>query len=111
MLDNGVLRWAYIPDAEDEPIDGFLIYFNGNVIWTVPASMRAFDLPDEWLNPVCGTSYDFSVGTVIGDYPDSFESPQSNSVTIEPQPGDCNRQVRVTFLTTGNPRHAIRWAL
>ena len=99
VLDNGVLRWAYIPDAEDEPIDGFLIYFNGNVIWTVPASMRAFDLPDEWLNPVCGTSYDFSVGTVIGDYPDSSESPQSNTVTIEPQSGDCNRQVRVTFLT------------
>lgn len=99
ILDDGVLRWSYIPDEEDEPIDGFLIYFNGNVVWTVPASTRAFDLPDEWLHPVCGTSYAFSVGSVIGDYPDSLESYQSNTVSIEPEPGNCNRQVRVTFLT------------
>lgn len=99
ILDNGVLRWSYIPDEEDDPIDGFLIYFNDNVVWTVPASERSYELSPEWLLPTCESNYSFSVGTVIGVYPVSRESPQSNTVTIEPQNETCSRRVRITFMT------------
>ena len=98
VLDGGSLRWEYIPDAEDDPIDGYLIYFNDNVVWEISSTSRSFALPAEWQRPVCDVIYNFSVGTVIGDYPDSRESPQSNVVSIETDPADCRRQVRVTFL-------------
>jgi LysM repeat protein len=98
-LADGTLRWNYSPTPEDDPIDGFLVYFNDNVVWTVPRDARSFRLPEEWNHPLCDVIYNFSVGSVIGVYPDSRESTRSNTVTVESDPDACNRQVRVTFLT------------
>ena len=68
------LRWEYEPGPDEEPIDGFRVYLNGNLQWVEPPGARESGLPYEWLNPPCGTTYTFAVTAFRLGFPDGPES-------------------------------------
>lgn len=92
------LRWDYEPPADEEPIDGFRIYLNDNLQWVEPADVRESNLPPEWYNPPCGTTYSFAVTAFRYGSPDGPESLPSVA-TLEQPLEDCSREVQITFLT------------
>jgi hypothetical protein len=92
------LLWDYEPQDDEEPIDGFRIYLNGNLQWVEPAEARASGIPPEWYYPPCGEQYSFYVDAFRGE----DWSPPSNFVfTPLSEPGDpgCDRTIIVTFDT------------
>lgn len=92
------LRWDYEPRADEEPIDGFRVYLNGNLQWVEPTDSRESMLPYEWFNPPCGTTYNFSVTAYRVGLPDGPESFPAVVILEQPQE-DCAREVLITFLT------------
>ena len=100
------LSWDYTPNPEEPPISGFIIYMNGNLMWTVAADQLFTNLPPEWLRPPCGESYAFEVSAYRNELPDGPESYPSEppAVIAGPEPGaaGCEREVIVVFdkLTT-----------
>lgn len=94
------LRWEYEPrsDPPEEPIDGFRIYLNGTLQWVEPADVRDSNLPPEWYNPPCGTTYTFAVTAFRHGSPDGPESLPSIAILEQPTEG-CTREVQITFLT------------
>lgn len=98
-LDNrrNSLRWDYEPQPDEEPIDGFRIYLNGNLQWVEPADARESMLPYEWFNPPCGTTYIFSVTAYRIGLPDGPESLPS-IVRLEQEAENCQREIMITFL-------------
>ena len=107
------LKWEYLPEEDEEPIDGFRVYLNGNLQWVEPADARESGIPYEWFNPPCGSSYNFAVTAFRIGYPDGPES--YPGITILNQPlEDCQREIQITFLTLetfdlgGDGRHEDR---
>ncbi len=107
------LQWDYLPEEDEEPIDGFRFYLNGNLQWIENARARETRLPHEWFNPPCETTYIFSVTAFRVGYPDGPESfPGITSARNEEE--DCNRRIQITFLTLethnlgGDGRHEDR---
>ena len=92
------LRWDYEPRPDEEPIDGFRIYLNGNLQWVEPPDSRESGLPYEWFHPPCGTRYAFSVTAFRLGFPDGPESFPSYAF-IETPLEDCTREIQITFLT------------
>lgn len=91
------LRWDYEPEADEEPIDGFRVYLNGNLQWVELADDRESGLPYEWLLPPCGSTYTFGVTAFRYGFPDGPES--FPGVTMINTPADeCNREVLINFL-------------
>ncbi len=91
------LRWDYEPEADEEPIDGFRIYLNGNLQWVELTDQRESGLPYEWLLPPCGSTYTFGVTAFRFGFPDGPES--FPGVTMINTPVDeCNREVLINFL-------------
>jgi hypothetical protein len=87
------LHWNY---PEEEEIDGFRIFVNGELQWTEPPDARQSYLPYEWLNPPCSHIYYIYVDAFIGE----DWSPQSNLLTIRggvPGSDECNRTLVVEF--------------
>jgi hypothetical protein len=87
------LHWRY-PD--EEPIDGFRIFLNGELQWTEPAHARDSNLPYEWLHPPCGQTYEFTVDAI---FEDDWSYP-SNTVSVhggDPGSEDCDRTLIVEF--------------
>ncbi len=94
------LRWDYEPEEDEEPIDGFRFYLNGNLQWVEPADSRETGLPYEWLTPPCGARYGLSVSAYRYGYPDGPESlPAMPPVIIETPLEGCKREVQITFHT------------
>ncbi len=92
------LRWDYLPRPDEEPIDGFRIYLNGNLQWIEPADSRESGLPYEWFNPPCGSVYTFGVTAYRLGFPDGPESYPGE--TFLGQRGvNCNREIQIEFLT------------
>ena len=92
------LRWDYVPDEDEEPIDGFRIYLNGNLQWVEMADARESGLPYEWLVPPCDTTYTFGVTAFRFGFPDGPES--FPGVTMINTPAEnCNREIQINFLT------------
>jgi len=98
-LDNrrNSLRWDYEPQPEEEPIDGFRIYLNGNLQWVERSDSRESMLPYEWFNPPCGTAYIFSVTAYRIGLPDGPESLPS-IVRLQQEVENCQREIAITFL-------------
>ena len=92
------LRWDYEPEADEEPIDGFRIYLNGNLQWVETRDARESGLPYEWLTPPCGSTYTFGVTAFRFGYPDGPESFPGITMTSTPVE-DCNRELQINFLT------------
>jgi LysM repeat protein len=90
------LRWEYQPRPDEEPIDGFRIYLNGNLQWVEPADARESPLPYEWLNPPCGSTYTFGVTAFRIGFPDGPESIPSLALLNQPLE-DCNREIQIIF--------------
>ncbi len=91
------LRWDYETHSDEEPIDGFRIYLNGNLQWVERASSRESRLPSEWFNPPCGSTYLFSVTAYRIGIPDGPESIPSTA-RLEQEAQNCQREIMITFL-------------
>ncbi|MDZ4132722.1 MAG: Ig-like domain-containing protein [Dethiobacteria bacterium] len=91
------LRWDYEPQPDEEPIDGFRIYLNGNLQWVEPADSRESMLPYEWFNPPCGTNYVFAVTAYRIGIPDGPESLPA-IYRLEQEAENCQREIMITFL-------------
>ena len=97
------LRWDYTPNTEPaaEPeIDGFLVFLNDNLVFEVGVDERESRLPEEWLAPPCGETYDFTLRAFHRPYPDGAYSDASSTVTIaggEPGTEACNREFLVAL--------------
>ena len=94
--DNRTLEWDYNPRADELPIDGFHIYLNGNLQFSVDEDTRISRLPVEWFEPPCGEPYTFSVTAyrIEGD-----DWPESYHASVDFAQEDCTRQVEVTFVS------------
>ncbi|MFN2281564.1 MAG: LysM peptidoglycan-binding domain-containing protein, partial [Anaerolineales bacterium] len=95
--EEGTLEWDYVP-VEDEPIDGFRIYLNGTLQWSVDADARSTRLPPEWFRPPCAWIYTFGVTSYRIEFPDGPESDPPAEVDLEQPREGCMRLMRVTFL-------------
>ena len=95
--EQGTLEWDYVPD-EDEPIDGFRIYLNGSLQWSVDAGARSTSLPPEWFHPPCAWIYTFGVTSYRIEFPDGPESDPPAEFALEQPREGCMRLMRVTFL-------------
>ncbi len=95
--EDGTLEWDYEPDPE-QPVDGFRIYLNGNLMWAVDEEARSTRLPPEWFRPPCAWTYTFGVTSYRIEFPDGPESdPPEEFALTQPREG-CMRLMRVTFL-------------
>jgi LysM repeat protein len=92
------LRWDYEPRPDEESIDGFRVYLNGNLQWVEPPDARESGLPYEWFNPPCGSTYTFAVTAFRIGYPDGPESLPAIAILNQPLE-DCTREIQITFLT------------
>jgi hypothetical protein len=97
------LRWEYEPPEPAEGVrtaDGFLVFLNDGLVWTVGSEARESRLPDEWFTPPCNEEYVFTVRAFVDPYPEGPYSMPSNEVTIageEAGPEGCTRDFLVTF--------------
>lgn len=91
------LIWEHNPPAGATPIDGFRIYLNGNLQWVEPANSSYSILPNEWLNPPCGTVYTFGVSAYrLG--PGGSES-YPGEASLGQRLADCTREIQIEFLS------------
>jgi hypothetical protein len=92
------LTWDYFPEPDEEEIDGFRIYLNGNLQWVESVDSRETGIPYEWFYPPCGSTYTFAVTAFRIGYPDGPESLPSIDILHQPLEG-CTREIHITFLT------------
>lgn len=92
------LAWDYLPEEDEEPIDGFRIYLNGTLQWVEGPEDRASGIPYEWFNPPCGSVYTFSVTAFRIGFPDGPES-FPGLASIEQPLEDCHREIQIAFLS------------
>jgi LysM repeat protein len=92
------LRWDYEPEPEEESIDGFRVYLNGNLQWVEPPDARESGLPYEWFHPPCGVTYTFAVTAYRIGFPDGPESYPAIALINTPEEG-CSREIFITFDT------------
>ncbi len=95
---NRTLEWDYSPDDDEDPIDGFRIYLNGNLQWVEDPEARETGIPYEWFNPPCGSNYTFGVSAFIIEFPDGPESYPGLTIINQPLE-DCNREILIVFTT------------
>lgn len=93
----GTLEWDYEPDPE-QPVDGFRIYLNGNLMWVVDEEARSTRLPPEWFRPPCAWTYTFGVTSYRIEFPDGPESDPPAEFDLTQPRENCMRLMRVTFL-------------
>jgi hypothetical protein len=112
---GGYLTWDYLPEDDDEPIDGFLIFLNDTLVLHEGPDAARTPLPDPWLFPYCGEEYEFTVVAYISPYDEGDHSVpreeweedyQGDRVTVsggEPGSAECDRVYHISFLslTTG----------
>ena len=95
------LSWGYYPEPDEDPINGFAVYLNGNLQWTERYRDQfrfVSDLPPEWLRPPCGEQYIFTVTAFGPGFPDGPESrPAAPPVIIDTPEDECEVEVMVTF--------------
>ena len=97
---SGALTWDYLPRAGEEAITGFRVYLNGTLQWVEDASARQSELPPEWFNPPCGSTYTFAVTAYRFDLPDGPESPPGEASLTAPTEGEgCRVQIALNFTT------------
>ena len=95
--EDRLLEWDYDPD-EEQPIDGFRIYLNGNLQWVEDPEARETGIPSEWFNPPCGSTYTFGVSAFEIDFPDGPESYPGLTIINQPLES-CNKEILITFQT------------
>ncbi|NOH10547.1 MAG: hypothetical protein HND51_02785 [Chloroflexi bacterium] len=106
--EHSFLHWSYQPNTDpepEEPIDGFLVFINETLVFTVPAEERFTPLPDAWLHPPCGDDYIITMRAYHHPYPEGdYSYPSSGLEVSSGELGDesCNTEFVVTFtrLTT-----------
>lgn len=92
------LRWDYNPREDEDSIDGFRIYLNGNLQWVEPPNSLEAGLPYEWFNPPCGTRYTFLVTAFRYGFPDGPESMPALAF-VETPAENCTREIQINFVT------------
>jgi LysM repeat protein len=95
------LHWDYTPNPEELLINGFRIYLNETLQWSVGSAARQTELPPEWLRPPCGDEYVLSVsaykGWGVADVHESMLA--SPPITIVTPPDECQRQIEINFIS------------
>ena len=101
--------WDVGEDQAGIGVTGFMIYVNNVLVFQKgPASARAARIPDTWLNPPCGASYEFTIRAYRPPYPDGDYSEASEPLILPdpsgPEQTDCAPEFVVEFhtVTTGN---------
>ena len=99
---NHTLTWSY-----DDPVDGFAIFLNNQLQFTVSGSRRGIAIPPQWFDVPCNTTYYFTMVAFQDSYPDGAYSDPSEYVFLTGgEPGDleCPLSIVIAFqtLTTGN---------
>ncbi|MBN1428948.1 MAG: LysM peptidoglycan-binding domain-containing protein [Anaerolineae bacterium] len=103
---TALLWWDYVPNEDEPSIDGFRVYLNGNLMWTIDkqryphywgdAYFHAF--PKQWMHPPCGEEYTVSVTAWRAE--DDAESGISvPPITFESSAEDCAYRGYITFKT------------
>jgi hypothetical protein len=100
------LTWQW--DGDETTIDGFRIYLNDSLQWTVDRGIRSTSLPAAWINPPCDETYRFHVTAYEGPLGVGIESISSDPVVFEGDPCDdvwyvTFDQTRFTSLTADFP--------
>ncbi len=96
------LMWDYEPEEDELPIDGFIIYLNGTLQWTVPAERHFSDVPSQWFRPPCGETYEFTVSAYRVHPITGYESYPSEGLSFyTADVGDpiCNQTYLFSFNT------------
>lgn len=95
------LHWDYAPRPDEPGIEGFRIYLNGTLQWSVRGSnVRQSDIPPEWFQPPCGDEYQLSVSAYRYGHPDGPESVLAMPpVSIVTPPDQCQKRIEVTFIS------------
>lgn len=95
------LHWDYEPRPDEPGIEGFRIYLNGTLQWSVRGSnVRQSDLPPEWFRPPCGDEYQLSVSAYRYGHPDGPESVLAMPpVSMVTPPDQCQKRIEVTFIS------------
>lgn len=95
------LHWDYEPRPDEAGIEGFRIYLNGTLQWSVRNSeARQSDIPPEWFHPPCGDEYQLSVSAYRYGYPDGPESVLATPpVSIVTPPDECQKRIEITFVS------------
>lgn len=98
--DDHLLLWDYVPREREDTINGFHIYLNGNLQWSVPPEARETGLPEEWFQIPCGMTYTYEVEAyrLVAEEPYSYESGRGE-VELHQETEDCTRTVQVIFTT------------
>ncbi len=76
------LMWDYEPADDELPIDGFIIYLNGNLQWTESAERHFSDVPSQWFRPPCGEIYAFTVSAYRENPVTGYESYPSDELSF-----------------------------
>lgn len=97
---NDLLLWDYVPQVGENAINGFHIYLNGSLQWSVPPEARETSLPEEWFQIPCGMTYTYEVEAyrLVAEEPYSYESARGE-VELHQETEDCTRTVQVIFTT------------
>ena len=102
--DPVALLWDHNPAPGEVPASGFLIYLNGNLIWTERAdrlmgSTHYTVLPAQWQHPPCSEQYVITVSAWRPGGTDGYESPTADPPIVYETPAeDCVRRAQITFL-------------
>jgi len=95
------LHWDYEPRPDEPGIEGFRIYLNGTLQWSLRGDdVRQTDIPPEWFHPPCGDEYQLSISAYRSGHPDGPESvlamPPVSIVTPSDQ---CQKSIEITFIS------------
>jgi len=96
--DGTTLTWDYFPLPDEEPIDGFKVYFNGSLLWLTDPDDMQTEIAREWRNPPCSMVHTFTV-SAFRYGPDDPESPPSEPVTFSNIGSACHRLASFDFST------------
>ncbi len=99
---NSTLSWSY-----DGNVDGFAVFLNDQLQFTVDGSRREVAIPPQWFDVPCNTAFNFTLVAFYENYPNGNYSDPSEPVTLaggEPGSPECPLSIVLNFqvLNTGN---------
>ena len=102
------LSWSYLEDVAGSPaVDGFAIFLNDQLQFTVDGRTREVEIPPQWFEVACNNTHRFTVVAFFYSYPDGdYSNPSDPAVLPGGEPGSeaCPLSVTITFqvLNVGN---------
>lgn len=80
---SSTLSWAYLEDIDGNPaVDGFAIFLNDQLQFTVNGRTREADIPPQWFEVPCNDEHRFTVVAFNEHYPEGDYSPPSEPAVL-----------------------------